>query len=126
GPNKKKIKGLPLRLFQNEGNFVFRDVTEEMLPEKEQSLFYSHGVAVCDYDRDGWPDLLVTGYGRVALYHNESAGTDPKTGKDKRKFVDVTEKVGLLKKEHFWATSAAFADLDGDGWPDLYICQYVD
>ena len=55
--------------------------------------FYTHGVAVADYDRDGWPDLLVTGWGRVALFHNEPV--DPGNPKKGRKFVDVTEEAGL-------------------------------
>src|SRR5207248_5743223 len=80
--------------------------------------FYSHGVAAADYDRDGWPDLLVTGYGRVALFHNES------DGKGGRRFVEVAKQAGLT--DDLWSTSAAWADLDGDGYPDLYVCHYVD
>jgi hypothetical protein len=75
---------------------------------------------VADYDNDGWPDLLVTGYGRLALFHNEK---DDRTGG--RRFREVTKGAGLLGG-HFWGTSAAWADLDGDGYPDLYVCQYVD
>jgi hypothetical protein len=82
-----------------------------------REFFYSHGVAVCDYDRDGWPDLLITGWHGLALFHNES------DGKGGRRFVDVTKKAGL--PDGLWTTSAAWADLDGDGWPDLYVCQYV-
>src|SRR5207302_8090115 len=74
---------------------------------------------VADYDRDGWPDLLVTGWGRVALFRNVP------DGKGGRRFVDVSAEVGL-DKVITWATSAAWADLDGDGYPDLYVCQYVD
>ena len=117
GPDKKTIKGHPCRLYKNLGDFKFKDVTKEVGLEKP--LFYSHGVAVCDYDRDGWPDLLVTGYGRLALYRNVA---NPKGG---RMFVEVTKEAGLLG-EHFWSTSAAWADFDGDGFPDLYVCQYVD
>ncbi len=130
-PPPPKIFGYPGRLYRNLGNFRFEDVTEKV-GLKSQPDFYSHGVAVCDYDRDGWPDLLVTGYGRVVLYHNEP------DGKGGRKFVDVTAKAGLLGAhpdklseesgqpgEHFWSTSAAWGDLDGDGFPDLYLCQYV-
>ncbi len=120
GADHHDIKGYPTRIFRNTGDFKFVDVTDQVLPPAAQRLFYSHGVAVCDYDRDGWPDLLITGWGGLALYHNEP------DGKGGRKFVDVTEKAGLILNRHFWATSAAFGDLDGDGWPDLYVCQYCD
>jgi hypothetical protein len=68
GPGKKVIRGNPSKLYKNLGNFKFKDVT--MQAGLDQPPFYSHGVAVCDYDKDGWPDLLVTGYGRLALYRN--------------------------------------------------------
>jgi len=57
-----KILGQPCKLFKNLGGFKFKDVTREA--GLDQPLFYSHGCAVADYDRDGWPDLLVTGFGR--------------------------------------------------------------
>jgi hypothetical protein len=126
GPNKQQIKGHPCKLYKNLGKGKFRDVTREVGLDTlagGQPWFYSHGVAVADYDRDGWPDLLVTGWGRVALFRNVPVDdNDPRKG---RKFVDVTAKAGL-DRGITWATSAAFADLDGDGWPDLYLCQYVD
>jgi hypothetical protein len=115
--NQEGIKGHPHRLYKNLGNFRFRDVTREAGLDKP--LFYSHGVTVGDIDNDGWPDLLVTGYGRVALYHNV-AGPD-----GKRRFVDVTQEAGL-GDVRFWSTGAAFGDLDGDGFPDLYICGVAD
>jgi hypothetical protein len=128
-----KIHGHPCRLYRNLGDFRFEDVTEKVFgPAKDQPDLFTHGCAVCDYDRDGWSDLLVTGYGRVILYHNEP------DGKGGRKFVDRTKEAGLLGShpeqlskeagqpgEHFWSSSAAFCDLDGDGWADLYLCQYV-
>jgi enediyne biosynthesis protein E4 len=115
-----RILGLPGKLYRNLGGWKFRDVTAEVMPK--QALFYTHGCAVADYDRDGWPDLLVTGWGRVALYHNEPA--DPRDPSKGRRLVDVSERAGLTGVT--WATSAAWADLDGDGFPDLYLCQYVD
>jgi hypothetical protein len=112
----QEIRGCPCHLFKNLGGFKFQDVTHEA--GLDRVLFYTHGAAVADYDRDGWPDLLVTGWGRVALYHNEP------NGKGGRHFVEVTEQAGLL--DNSWSSSAAWADLDGDGWPDLYVCHYVD
>jgi hypothetical protein len=119
GPDKKQIKGYPCKLYKNLGNWKFQDVTHEV--GLDRPLFYSNGCAVADYDRDGWPDLLVTGYGRLALYHNVA---DPQAPGGRR-FVEVTKEAGL-EREHFWSTSAAFVDLDGDGFPDLYVCQYVE
>jgi hypothetical protein len=77
---------------------------------------------VADYDRDGWPDLLVTGYGVLALFRN--VPVDPNDPTKGRRFQEVTKEAGL-DKDITWATSAAFGDLDGDGYPDLYVCQYV-
>jgi hypothetical protein len=74
---------------------------------------------MADDDRDGWPDLLVTGYGRLALFHNVAGSSGG------RRFTEVRRASGL-NPGHFWSTSAAWGDLDGDGWPELYVCQYVD
>ncbi len=114
GPDKHQINGNPCRLYRNLGNFRFEDVTAQWGLDKID--FYTHGAAVADYDNDGWPDLLVTGWHRLALFHNESA----KGGK----FVDVSKKAGM--PDGLWTTSAAWGDLDGDGYADLYVCQYVD
>jgi hypothetical protein len=125
GPDNKEIRGRPCKLYKNLGNFRFKDVTREVGLDRladNRPWFYTHGAAVADYDRDGWPDLLVTGWGRVALFHNEPV--DPQDPSKGRKFRDVTAEAGL-DKGITWATSAAFADLDGDGYPDLYLCQYV-
>jgi hypothetical protein len=116
GKDDREILGLPCKLYKNLGNWKFRDVTAEA--GLDQLCFYAHGCAVADYDCDGWPDLLVTGYGRLALLHNES------DGRGGRKFVDVTAKARL--QDTRWSTSAAWADLDGDGFPDLYVCHYLD
>ncbi len=117
----QEIRGRPCKLFRNRGGFRFEDVTARVGLDKlagGQPWFYTHGVAVADYDRDGWPDLLVTGYGRLALFHNEP------DGKGGRRFVEVTRQA--LLTDDRWSTSAAWADLDGDGYPDLYVCHYVD
>jgi hypothetical protein len=118
GEGKKEIAGLPCKLFRNLGNGRFEDVTAQVGLDRlagGQPWFYTHGVAVCDYDRDGRPDLLVTGWGRIALFRNV----------DGKRFEDVTARAGL-DRGVTWGVSAAWADLDGDGWPDLYVCQYVD
>ncbi len=120
GADQKQIVGHPSRLFKNLGGWKFRDATKEAGLETvgREPWFYSHGAAVADYDADGWPDLLVTGYGRLSLFRNVAAGGT-------RAFQEVTKQAGLLG-EHIWATSAAFADFDADGRLDLYVCQYVD
>ena len=122
GPDRKQIRGHAGRLYRNLGEGKFADVTKAVGLDtlaRGTPWFYSHGTAVADYDRDGWPDLLVTGWGRVALFHNVP------DGKGGRKFEDVSAAAGL-DQGITWATSAAWADLDGDGFPDLYVCQYVD
>src|SRR5439155_21859598 len=75
---------------------------------------YGMGAAVGDYDGDGWPDLLVTQYNGVILYHNNGDGT----------FSDVTVKAGLPTEG--WASSAVWFDYDNDGKLDLFICRFVD
>ena len=72
------------------------------------------GVAVGDYDGDGFPDLYVTQYGRSILYHNNGDGT----------FTDVTEKAGVAAPG--WASSAVWFDYDNDGRLDLFVCQFVE
>lgn len=116
GAAKHDIKGHPCKLFKNLGDWRFEDVTAKA--GLDIDWWYTHGVAVADYDRDGWPDLLVTGYGRSALFRNVA---NEEVG---RRFLDVTDQVGL--RDDSWGTSAAWGDLDGDGFPDLYVCHYVD
>jgi hypothetical protein len=113
----KKVLGHPCKLYRNLGGFKFEDVTAKVGLDKI-TFQYSHGAIAFDYDRDGWPDLLVTGYNRVVLLRNEP------DGKGGRKFVDVTKKAGL--NETLWSSAAAWGDLDGDGYPELYISHYGD
>jgi hypothetical protein len=119
GSDHHEIRGYPCKLYKNLGNWKFEDVTKAV--GLDQPLFYSHGCAAADYDNDGWPDLLVTGWGRLALYHNEPV--DPHNAAKGRRFVEVTRPAGLA--DSLWSTSAAWGDLDGDGYPDLYVCHYV-
>ena len=101
------------RLFRNVGDGTFEDVTHAAgLGEFPKA--YGHGVAVGDVDNDGHPDLFVTRWRSYALYHNRGDGT----------FEDLTDAAGL-GGERGWPTSSAFADLDGDGDLDLYVCQYL-
>jgi hypothetical protein len=118
GPDKKEFRGHPSRLYKNLGKWKFCDVTAEV--GLDRPLFYTHGCAVADYDGDGWPDLLVTGWGRLALYRNVPDSRAP----GGRRFVEVTKEAGL-DQDNLWSTSAAWADLDGDGRPDLYVCHYT-
>lgn len=74
---------------------------------------YDTGVAIADYDNDGWPDMLVTGYQGTVLYRNNGDGT----------FAEVTANAGVRDPE--WSTSAAWSDLNGDGWLDLYVTTYM-
>jgi hypothetical protein len=112
----KTVLGHPGRLYQNLRNLKFRDVTAAVGLDKPAQ--YSHGVAVGDVNCDGFPDLLVTGYDRLSLYLNTPDGDGG------RKFVDATEQAKLT--ERLWSSSAAFGDLDGDGYPELYVCHYGD
>jgi enediyne biosynthesis protein E4 len=115
GPDKNQIRGYPGRLYKNLGGWRFRDVTKEV--GLDQPLFYTHGCAVADFDNDGWPDLLVTGYGRLVLYRNREG----------KRFEDVTELAGMKdNRELHWSTSAAWGDFNGDGYPDVFIAHYVD
>jgi tetratricopeptide (TPR) repeat protein len=101
------------RLFRNRGDGTFEDVTERAgLPSLPGG--YGHGVCVGDVDNDGAPDVFVTRWRAYALYHNRGDG----------RFEDVTARSGL-GGDRDWPTSAAFADLDGDGDLDLYVCHYL-
>ena len=116
----KNIQGLPCRLFHNLGAMRFEDWSDRI--HLEGGAFYTHGVAVADFNRDGWQDLLLTGWGRVALLRNDPV--DPSASSKGRKLVDVTRSAGLSANS--WSSSAAWGDLDGDGFPDLYIACYAD
>jgi hypothetical protein len=106
-----KQKPSPLRLYRNNRNGTFTDVTSRAGLDVEM---YGMGVAVGDYDNDGFPDILVTCVGQNRLFHNTGKGT----------FVDVTAPSGLGKRLGF-STSALWFDYDRDGLLDLFVCNYV-
>jgi hypothetical protein len=97
-------------LFHQKQDGTFENVTEKA---GLQGAGYGMGVAVGDYDNDGFEDLYVTAYGGNILYHNNGDGT----------FTDVTEKAGVAGSG--WSTSAAWVDLDNDGLLDLVVLRYV-
>src|ERR1700675_135980 len=98
-------------LYRNNRDGTFTDVTEIA---GVAGGGYGMGVAIGDYDRDGFPDLFVSQYGRSILYHNNGDGT----------FTDVTEKAGVAAPG--WASSAVWFDYDNDGLLDLFVCNFVE
>jgi len=113
-PGHKRRSTTPsstMRLYRNNRNGTFADVTEKAglaVP------MYGMGVAVADYDNDGFPDIFVTAVGQSRLFHNTGQG----------RFVDVTAKAGLGGRDGF-STSAMWFDYDRDGRLDLFVCNYV-
>ncbi len=99
------------KLYHNNHDGTFTDVTHKAGLDIEM---FGMGVAVGDYDNDGYQDLFVTAYGQSHLFHNNGDGT----------FTDVTQKAGLLTPKEF-STSAAWVDYDKDGHLDLVVGNYV-
>ena len=98
------------RLYHQKPDGTFEDVTEKA---GLAGTGYSTGVAIGDYDNDGFDDLFVAGYGHSTLYHNNGDGT----------FTDVTASAGVAGSG--WATSAAWVDYDNDGRLDLVVARYM-
>ena len=113
GPSDFFAPKRPLRhaLYRNNGDGTFTDVTQKAGIADSSS--FGQGVAVADYDNDGFPDILITAYGRQTLYHNNGDGT----------FTDVSETAGLALQG--WITSAVWLDYDNDGKLDLFLCSFV-
>ena len=99
------------KLYHNNHDGTFTDVTHKAGLDIQM---FGMGVAVGDYDNDGFDDLFITGYGQSRLFHNNGNGT----------FTDATQKAGLLGPKEF-STSAAWVDYDKDGHLDLIVGNYV-
>jgi hypothetical protein len=99
-------------LFHNDGKGHFTDVTRG---SGLDASVIGMGVAVGDYDGDGFPDIFVTGIGGNRLFHNLGNGT----------FADVTEAAGVGGDDHVWSTGAVWIDIFGDGKLDLVVCNYA-
>ena len=97
------------QLYQNTGSGSFVLVAAGV-----EDQGYGTGVAVADYDGDGWLDLYLTNFGSNRLFRNQGDGT----------FQDLTQQAGV--DDPRWSAGAAFADYDGDGWLDLYLTNYCD
>lgn len=104
------------RLFHNNGDGTFTDVTEKA---GLKGTGFDVGVAIGDYDNDGYDDIFVAGVYRNTLYHNNGDGT----------FTDVTEKAGLAHPDKqygpLWSVAAAWVDINNDGRLDLFVVNYL-
>jgi enediyne biosynthesis protein E4 len=97
-------------LFHNNHDGTFTNVTEKAGVTNDH---WGFGVAIGDYDNDGWPDIYVSNYGKNRLYRNNHDGT----------FTDVAEAAGVTVGN--WSTGATFGDYDGDGKLDLFVPGYI-
>jgi enediyne biosynthesis protein E4 len=102
------------RLYHQKPDGTFADVTEAAGLTGMPQNIYTMGIAVGDFDNDGFEDIYVTGYGGNILYHNDGDGT----------FSDVTTRAGVAAGG--WSSSAGFVDYDNDGKLDLFVGRYVD
>jgi hypothetical protein len=102
------------RLYRQNKDGSFTDATQQSGLANAGDGNYGMGVAVGDYDNDGYPDLYVTSYGKNILYHNNGDGT----------FTDLTAKAGVAGGG--WSVSAGFFDYDNDGKLDLFVTRYMD
>ena len=108
--------GTPNALYHNNKNGTFADVTKRAGVDGTGTKSFKTGVAVGDFDNDGYQDLYVTALGPNILYRNNGNGT----------FTDVTSTAGVAGGSAEWSTSAGFFDFDRDGDLDLYVANYLD
>src|ERR1700724_2305708 len=102
------------RLYRQNKDGTFTDVTEQAGLANAGDTNYGMGVAVGDYDNDGYPDIYLTNFGKNILYHNNGNGT----------LTDVTAEGGVAAGG--WSVSAGFFDYDNDGELDLFVTRYLD
>ncbi len=107
------------KLYRNNRDGTFSDVTDAV---GLNVAIFGTGCAVGDYDNDGFDDLVVTALGGLTLFRNVPGPAAP----GGRRFVEVTAVAGLVGTDPHYATSCAWGDLDGDGFLDLYVCNYVE
>ncbi len=108
----REIRPLPIALFRQVAPWTFSPVDTFACLRPIQH--YSHGTNAVDFDDDGFPDLLITGYGGLQLFHNQGDGT----------FTDNTNAARL--NDDLWSSAAAWGDLNLDGVLDLFVGHYVD
>ena len=105
-----KAKAPQAALFHNNHDGTFTDVAAKAGVTNDR---WGFGVAIADYDNDGWPDIFVSNFGKNRLYHNNHNGT----------FTDVAEKAGVTLGN--WSSGATWGDYDGDGRLDLFVAGYL-
>lgn len=112
-PKPKKPEIFEDRLWRNNGDGTFTDVTKQAGIYDDR---WSFGATVFDYNADGHPDIFVANFGKNRLWRNTGRGT----------FEDVAPIVGLEGHPAHWSTCAAIGDVDGDGLLDIFVSQYAD
>ncbi len=106
------IQGRAPQLYRSVEDWRFKDASAHLGVDVEN--FFSHGAAVGDFNNDGWPDVVITGYGGLKLFENLGDGT----------FEECASSANLI--DDAWSSTAAWGDINGDGHLDLFVAHYVD